>query len=188
MAQHPKSADTSTEDPRHGLVLTAVGADRPGLVKGLAGQIRKWGGNLEDTRMSKLGGEFAALLLVTGTPESLSRIKAAQKEMELETGLSCSMRSTLAPSTAEQPELHRFVATGVDRPGIVEAVTRVLADRNVNLTSLESRVDNAPLTGTLMFVLEAEVTLPIGIHIDELEDDLADACEQEDLEFSLLIP
>jgi glycine cleavage system transcriptional repressor len=176
----------SEEDPRHGLVLTAVGPDRPGLVKGLAAQIRKWGGNLEDTRMSKLGGEFAVLMLVTGSPDSLARIKAAKMEMELETGLTCSLRSTLAPLSTRDTETHRFVATGMDRPGIVEAVTRVLADRNVNLTSLESRVDNAPLTGTLMFVLEAEVTLPAGIHIDDLENDLAEACEREDLEFTLM--
>jgi glycine cleavage system transcriptional repressor len=186
MAGHENRDGSPEEDPRHGLVLTAVGPDRPGLVKGLAAQIRKWGGNLEDTRMSKLGGEFAVLMLVTGSPESLARIKAARKEMELETGLSCSLRSTIAALSSEPSETHRFVATGMDRPGIVEAVTRVLAERNVNLTSLESRVDNAPLTGTLMFILEAEVTLPTGIHIDDLENELADACEREDLEFTLM--
>lgn len=174
-------------DPRHGLVLTAIGADRPGLVKGLAEQIRKYGGNLEDTRMSKLGGEFAALLLITGDPSALSQIRQHLPEIETTTGLTCTARpTTAASSTSNAITSHRFVASGIDRPGIVDSVTHVLAEKSVNLISLQSRVDNAPLTGTSMFILEAEVTLPDGISIDELEAELTDACEREELEFSLL--
>jgi len=174
-------------DPRHGLVLTAIGADRPGLVKGLVEQIRKYGGNLEDTRMSKLGGEFAALLLITGEASALSQIRSHLSEMETTTGLTCSARPTTAASSHSGVQnSHRFTASGIDRPGIVDSVTQVLAERGVNLISLESHVDNAPHTGTSMFILEAEVTLPDNISIDDLETELLEACEREELEFSLL--
>src|SRR3954467_5650695 len=48
------------------LVLTAVGADRPGLVSEISSLVLAAGANLEDSRMAIPHGEFALLLLVSG--------------------------------------------------------------------------------------------------------------------------
>ncbi|MCK5262904.1 MAG: glycine cleavage system protein R, partial [Gammaproteobacteria bacterium] len=49
------------------LVITALGADRPGIVDELSNTLLTHQLNIEDSRMSVLGGEFAILLLVTGS-------------------------------------------------------------------------------------------------------------------------
>ena len=46
------------------LVMTVIGADRPGLVDSLAGIVEVHGGNWMESRMSRLGGQFAGILRV----------------------------------------------------------------------------------------------------------------------------
>ncbi len=53
------------EDPAP-RVLTAVGDDRPGLVDEVTRYITERGGNLEDSRMVNLRGQFAMMMLVAG--------------------------------------------------------------------------------------------------------------------------
>lgn len=181
-------AKTQSDYPapnRPGLVVTAVGPDRPGLVRELAGHIRKLGGNIEDTRMSKLGGEFAVLVLVTGEAGSLGELKASAPQLETALGVSCFFRDTSTVPRSAGTALYAFHASGVDHPGIVESVTDVLAARSINVTSFTSWIENAPLTGTPTFVIEAEVELPPQADYQELENSLSEACSRENLEFSL---
>lgn len=170
---------------RPGLVVTAVGPDRPGLVKELSGHIRRLGGNIEDTRMTKLGGEFAVLILVTGEVGALSELQASSAGLESALGVTCFLRRTSTGTPASDSSRYSFRASGVDHPGIVESVTNVLAARAINVTSFSSHIENAPLTGTPMFCLDAEVELPPGTDYKELVSGLSDACGRENLEFSL---
>ena len=48
------------------LVITALGKDRPGIVDELSSTLFTHQLNIEDSRMSVLGGEFAIQLLVSG--------------------------------------------------------------------------------------------------------------------------
>ena len=65
----PSSASTS-----HAIV-TAIGADRPGLVEELSRFIFDRGGNIEDSRMVNLRGQFAMMVLVAGPPDTLHKIR-----------------------------------------------------------------------------------------------------------------
>jgi predicted amino acid-binding ACT domain protein len=47
------------------VALTAVGADKPGIVSALTGVLEELGCNLEDSTMSILRGQFAVLLVVS---------------------------------------------------------------------------------------------------------------------------
>ncbi|HEY0985395.1 MAG TPA: ACT domain-containing protein, partial [Kofleriaceae bacterium] len=50
---------------RNTLVLTVLAPDRTGLVELLAQRIAAAGGNWEESRMARLAGQFAGILLVT---------------------------------------------------------------------------------------------------------------------------
>lgn len=173
------------EPNRPGLVVTAVGPDRPGLVKEFAGHIRKLGGNIEDTRMSKLGGEFAVLVLVTGDAAALSELKATSTQLESALGVTCFFHDTSTVASSSDTSLFIFHASGLDHPGIVESITDVLAARSINVTSFTSWIENAPLTGTPVFVIEAELDVPKEANHQELKSSLAEVCARENLEFSL---
>lgn len=169
---------------RPGLVLSAVGPDRPGLVFELSGWVRRVGGNIEDTRMAKLGGEFAVLVLVTGPESALSELRAALPKVEEQLGLACNLRDT-TQGTGGEGLHYKLAVTGLDRPGIVSTVTDVLVKRSVNVTSLSSKIAHAPLTGTPMFVLDAELQVPPSTNPGQLRRELGEACERENLDFSL---
>lgn len=169
---------------RPGLVVTALGPDRPGLVKELAEFVRKSGGNIEETRMSKLGGEFAFLVLVTGSEETLTTLARALPELESGIGVTCFSKRTTKGPTADG-RLYRYEASGLDRTGIVEGVTHVLARHGVNVISFESWVENAPLSGTPIFHLDAEVELPGASDLAEIERELSEASSALDLDSKL---
>ena len=63
----------STE--RH-LVLSALGPDRPGIVAEVTSYVTERGGNIEDSRMAVLGGEFGVMMLVSGTADEIARSRA----------------------------------------------------------------------------------------------------------------
>ena len=61
------------------LVLTLIGVDRPGLVKAISNVASRHGANWEASRMARLGGKFAGLLLVTLEP---ARAEALRRDLE----------------------------------------------------------------------------------------------------------
>ncbi|HEX3595345.1 MAG TPA: ACT domain-containing protein, partial [Polyangiaceae bacterium] len=84
----------STE--RRYAVLTAVGADRPGLVQEISQSILEASGNLEDSRMAVLGGEFALIVLLSADPVAIERLRGVLPKLESQLGLRVSMHDTRA--------------------------------------------------------------------------------------------
>ena len=68
-------------------VLTAIGDDRPGLVAEVTRYLLERGGNLEDSRMVNLHGQFAMMMLVTGPDEVIDRILDGISQLEREAGV-----------------------------------------------------------------------------------------------------
>lgn len=167
------------------IVMTAVGPDRSGLVNAITSKIHEAGANLEDSRMAILGGEFALLLLIAGSTDSLARLEAARPELESTLGLNIITKRTerSAPSKAYLP--YQLKVTGFDRPGIVHQVSELLAKLDVNVASLQSRVSFAPLSGTPMFILDAQLQVPGQSTLRTLKQELARTCDEVDLDFSL---
>jgi glycine cleavage system transcriptional repressor len=166
------------------LVLSAVGPDRPGLVNEISALIREAPANLEDSRMAILGGEFAVILLISGAYGALQRIENGRAALEQKTGLTVTLKQTARPEQRRHFLPYRIRVTGVDRPGIVHGISQVLAGRGVNVASLESRLAFAPLSGTPMFVLEAELQVPSEMALSQLRRDLASACDEDNLDFT----
>ena len=166
------------------LVLTAVGPDRPGLVSEIASAIHSAGANLEDSRMAILGGEFALLLLISGAETAAAAVEKAAAPLGQRLGLSVLSKRT---GRAQRRDFlpYRISVTGFDRPGIVLRVSEILARRGVNVASLESHLAYAPLSGTPMFVLEAELQVPSEVALAELRRELSAQCDEENLDLSL---
>jgi glycine cleavage system regulatory protein len=59
------------------LVLTAMGADKPGLVDLLSQALSSCGANWEESRMARLGGQFAGILLATVDRDRVADLERA---------------------------------------------------------------------------------------------------------------
>ncbi len=70
------------------LIISAVGSDRPGIVSEISGVITSHGGNIEKSRMTRLGADFTIIMLVmvdSKWEESLVVTLQAIKELSIST-------------------------------------------------------------------------------------------------------
>jgi glycine cleavage system regulatory protein len=152
---------------RNTLVLTVLAPDRTGLVELLAQRIAAAGGNWEESRMARLAGQFAGILLVTCEAARSDELVAAMRSLE-SAGLQVTVRaSPVAPAPAAGPRI-QLALTGADRAGIVRDVSRVLAERGVNVEELESEVSSAPMSGEPLFTARAKLRVPPTLTLAEL--------------------
>jgi glycine cleavage system transcriptional repressor len=171
------------EDRRY-MVLTAAGADRPGLVKRISSAIAEAGANLEDSRMAILGGEFALILLFAGSAQSVNEVERRLQKLNNEGLLNVTLRPTNRTQSLGNYLAYRIRVSGLDRPGIVAKISGLLAGRNINVARLDSKVSFAPLSGTPMFLLNADLQIPSETALTELRRDLNAACDEDNLDFS----
>jgi glycine cleavage system transcriptional repressor len=118
--------------------VTAVGADRPGIVAAVAAVLHERGGNVEDSAMTILGGHFAIVLLVAAD-DSAEALRDALQAATAGLGLTISVSTAGAERRPAEPT-HLLSVYGADKPGIVAAVTAELAARGANITDLETQV------------------------------------------------
>lgn len=164
------------------LVLTAVGPDRPGLVKDVSQIVFDAGCNLEDSRMAVLAGEFAIIVLLSGDAEAVEQLgRVGKTRLESELGLGVSVKPTEARGAPAEQLVRRLEVNGADRAGIVHRVTDALAKREINVASLESRLTHAPFSGMPMFRLVAELEIPNEPTLQAVTAEMEKLCEELDL-------
>lgn len=153
------------------LVMTILAPDRPGIVESVAELLREHSGNWLESRLARLSGHFAGIVEARIPGD---RLEAFRKDLEAlgnEGGL-----QVLLSVSAPPPVTGRLVTLeciGQDRPGIVHAITDVLAEFSVNVESLDSRCLSAPMSGESMFEATMTVRLPETLDLDALEKRLA---------------
>jgi glycine cleavage system regulatory protein len=153
------------------LVMTIIGPDRTGLVESLARVVADHGGNWLESRMCRLGGEFAGILRIEIPSERKAPLLAALQDLQ-ENGLQIVVRSgqpTPASTTGRQTKLE---IVGSDRPGIVREITSALARANVNVEDFFSELVSAPMSGETLFKAGARLQLPEGCDLAALKNDL----------------
>jgi glycine cleavage system transcriptional repressor len=171
-------------DSNH-LILTAVGPDRIGLVEKISAFIARHGCNIEDSKMAVFCGEFALIVLITGEGNKLVKVASDYREIETETGLTIAIKTPTA-RTAPAPFLpYRLTASCMDHPGIVYQISGVLSALGINIESMETETYAAPVSGTPIFRLEAEISIPTTTNINSLRQHFANMQREENIDIEL---
>lgn len=160
--------------------VTVLGHDRPGIVADTTAALARLGGNLEDSTMTLLGGHFAMLLLVR-TESGREDVEHALQPLGADGLLTVDVREVADDTASPAPssELYVLSVHGADRPGIVSAVTGVLAGAGGNVTDLTTR-----LAGGL-YVLLAEVAVPSSVDVEALRQALTATADELGVDVSL---
>jgi glycine cleavage system transcriptional repressor len=172
-------------------ILTAVGVDRAGLVDEVSQFIYDRGGNIEDSRMVNLRGLFAMMVLVGGDEATIGKLRHEQTTLAERSGLQVEVRPSperpagAATSVAAGALPFRFVATAVDRAGIVHEISHLLRGLNVNIESLETRLSPAPYTGSPVFEMEAVLAVPRATPVNQLRQKLSALCDEMNIDWEL---
>jgi glycine cleavage system transcriptional repressor len=173
---------------RTSIVLTLSGSDRTGIVEEVTGLLLGLGGNVESSRMARLGGEFAILTLVTLPAERLAELDRALQHLA-DQGYKLTTTRT-EPSHAEKYRgwlPFRIEVHGADHEGIVHDISLDLARRGINIESAETGTSSAPISGTPLFAMSALVLVPPGLAETEWIAELAEVAHQSNVDIEVSI-
>ncbi len=162
-------------------VFTALGTDRIGIADDIAKAVSDLGLNIEESKMSVLGGEFAVIMLVSGGRKGMVALSDDLEKLGVSFGLRLSLRPTRGPEEAGAGIPYLLETVSQDTPGIVHSVTAVLRKNAVNIEDLETETVPAPLTGAPLFRMKARIVLPPKLSAARLRRELADLGERQDL-------
>ena len=153
------------------LILTLIGPDRPGLVDSVAAVVRDQNANWLESRMSHLAGYFAGVVRIeVGAAQADGLV--SQLESLKENGLTIVVRRDEDVAADETTPLLKMELVGNDRPGIVSEVSRVFAERNVNVEEFHTECSGAPNSGASLFRANASLRLPSDLTVDALQQSL----------------
>ena len=109
------------------LVLTVFAPDKAGQVERVAQCIAEHNGNWLESRMSRLGGQFAGILKVAVPAENYDELVEGLQGLNSHGIRVLIAESGIEPSCTWKPIAMELV--GNDRPGIVRDITRLLAEQ-----------------------------------------------------------
>jgi len=158
------------------LVVTILAEDRPGIVEKIAQTITAHSGNWMESSMNRLAGKFAGILLIEVDAQNNKALQEALTGLS-EQGISVIVENSLFHSEHEIPLCVEIIAN--DRPCIVGEIAAQLASKHVNLESLETFCESAPMSAGTMFHAHAYIQLPDSLSqtdlttlLEGLSDDL----------------
>ena len=164
------------------LTVSALGVDRTGMVHDMAHLVADCGGNILESRMTALGGEFLLALLIAGNWHALAKIETEVKKYATSHDLLLHLKRTEPRAVRSDMLPYSVDIVCLDQPGIVASVTGFFSSRGVDISDLDSRSYTANHTGAPMFSVRIIVNVPNRIHLGVLREEFMDFCDQLNLD------
>lgn len=145
---------------RSSVVLTLTGTDRVGIVEEVTRALLDSGGNVEASRMARLGGEFVMLALVSSPAERLDDLADAVEALRA-SGYKVTTSMTAPADSEAHPGwlAYRIEVEGADHEGIVHEIAAGLAQKGISIESADTTTSSAPLSGATLFAMSAVVAV-----------------------------
>ncbi len=164
------------------IVLSAIGTDRTGVVQDITKVVLGCGGNIEESRMTTLGAEFAVLMLVSGKWHTLDRLEKGLEKLTEGADLTFAIRKTGERRVREDRMPYAVDVVCLDQQGIVFGLANFFASRDVEIADLATRRYAAAHTGAPMFAVQMAINVPASINLALLRDDFAEMCDRMNLD------
>jgi len=168
------------------IVLSAIGNNRTGVVQDISKVVLACGGNIEESRMTTLGAEFAVLMLVSGNWHTLNKLETALHKL---TGddLTIAVRKTDKRADHVDRMPYAVDVVSLDAQGIVFNLAEFFASRDIEIEDVATRSYAAAHTGAPMFAVQMAINIPSSESISRLRDDFMELCDRLNLD-ALLEP
>jgi glycine cleavage system transcriptional repressor len=163
-------------------MVTAVGADRPGIVAAVTTPLAALGCNLADCSSTILRGHFAMMVVITAPAgHDAATLATAIREHADPLGVAVTVAPVATAATAPQAT-HLLSVYGADRPGIVRDIAQFLADRQIDITDLQSRLLGRQ---TPVYVALIELAIPSEATAEALQGAIRELGKQFSVDISL---
>jgi glycine cleavage system transcriptional repressor len=167
------------------IAVSAMGRDRVGLADDIAAWIESAGGNVEESKMAVLGGEFAVIMLVSGNSAAVDSLTTGAEDCGRELKIRLVAAETTAPHAAAGGRPYSVESVSLDSPGIVHAVTREIRSMGISIEDLETSSSAAPWTGAPVFRMHARVILPADLPVADFKEQMEKLAHERDLDIRL---
>lgn len=167
------------------LVISALGKDRPGIVHDLSKAVLDCGGNVEDSRMTVLGGEFTLMMLVSGHWSAIAKLEHQLPALEKKLELTVVAKHTEPRGARANMVPYMVDVVSMDHAGIVHEVAEFFASREINIEEMSTWTYPAAHTGTAMFSMNMTVSIPSDLNIGRLRQEFTEFCDSLNLDATL---
>jgi glycine cleavage system transcriptional repressor len=164
------------------IVISAIGTDRTGVVQDISKVILGCGGNIEESRMTTLGSEFAVLMLVSGNWHTLTRLEKGLEKLTEDSDLTFAIRKTGTRKASDDRMPYAIDVICLDQQGIVYNLANFFSARDIEIADVATRRYAAAHTGAPMFAVQMAVNVPSALNLALLRDDFADLCDRLNLD------
>lgn len=134
-----KGSTDLTPSLQHYLVITALGADRTGIVNTITRHVSSCGCNIEDSRLAMLGAEFTFIMLLSGSWNAITMIESTLPLKGAELDLLIVMKRTNAQPRPAMPATVWVQVDVADSPHLIERFTALFDSWQMNIAELVSR-------------------------------------------------
>lgn len=168
------------------LVITLTGDDRVGIVDDVTKIILANQCNVESSRMARLGGVFAMLMLVSVPEEQLSGLEADLDGLHSQ-GFEMSIRPTVRGVSKKFEGWHNFQidVRGADHEGIIHEITHHLAQQGVSMEAVDTGTEDAPFGAMKLFIMSAKVFAPPNLSLPILKEELEEVAKHLNVDINL---
>ena len=150
------------------IIFTLVGSDKPGLISDLAKSVYDMGGNWLGSNLSHMAGHFAGFVQVDLPVEkhqALIDLFSQHPDLKIH----------LLPGVTDQSTEQQCVQIdimGNDKTGIVQELTQILSQFNLNIVKFDSSLESAPNWGGALFKAKAIITVAADFDLEALQESL----------------
>jgi glycine cleavage system transcriptional repressor len=165
--------------------VSAVGRDRPGIAAALTGVLLDLDGNVEDSRMTILRGQFAVMLIVSFDEPNREALALGLNEVREAFELKAVVVAPFAEPSEQSVDAratHVITVHGTDDPGIVHSITAGLAERGVNIIDLHTKIGGNEAAPVFEMVIDVDLGHSA---VDDLEAALTAATGEFSVDVSL---
>ena len=162
------------------IIVSGFGNDKPGIVKKICKIIAEARGNIEESRMIKLGSDFTIMMLIDIHSNKDSMIDG----LESLEGMRFIIKGS-SDDTVDSTSNATISLAGADNIGIVHLISDTLARNNINILEMNTDIINMPNTGTPIFNMDARVLINKDTDRGKLEVELDRDSNKFDVEINL---
>ncbi|MDU0354286.1 ACT domain-containing protein [Paraglaciecola aquimarina] len=150
------------------MIFTLVGQDQPGLISNLAQTVYDMGGNWLGSNLSHMAGHFAGFVHIDLPEAKHAKLIKLFSEHPI---LKIHLLPGHTVETIDQRNA-KIEIMGNDRSGIVQDLTQILNQFNVNIIKFDSSCESAPNWGGLLFKATAIISTTVDFDLDRLREGL----------------
>ena len=150
------------------IIIYVSGKDRIGIISDISKEISKLNGNIETSKMIKSYDKFNMLLLVS---INSNRVNELRNNFKIYSDLNV-LIDDINVSENETLDKYIFILKGANTEGIVHQYTNWFSKNRVNIIDMNTKIVNAPVTGSPLFYVKAVILIPENFKISMIADEI----------------